>query len=89
MRDILDQLRHFADGGTVENPRAMLREAIAEMNQLRARETRLRAECQRERDLYAKTVDECVAYRLDYNGPATARDAIDRLLTFFDAEVQP
>ena len=33
--DLIKRLQHFESGGTVENPKALLREAIAELERLR------------------------------------------------------
>lgn len=33
--DLVERLKHFERGGTVENPKALLREAIAEIESLR------------------------------------------------------
>lgn len=33
--DLTKRLKHFEQGGTVENPKALLREAIAEIERLR------------------------------------------------------
>lgn len=35
MGDLIERLKHFEQGGTVENPKALLREAIAEIERLR------------------------------------------------------
>jgi hypothetical protein len=40
--NLIQRLRHFEQGGTVENPKALLREAIAELQRLqRAEQARL------------------------------------------------
>jgi hypothetical protein len=36
MTDLIKRLDHFEQGGTVENPKALIREAIAEIKKLRA-----------------------------------------------------
>lgn len=81
-----DALHARACGVEPRYPLALIEGLAAEVSRLRERETQLWSTIQRERDLYAKTVDEYISYRLDYNGPASARDALDRVLALFEGE---
>lgn len=98
IRDLADRLEFMEHEFEVErdgrnehfdarmDAEAEARDLAAGLSRLRAQETRIRAHIARERDLYAKTVDECIAYRLDYDGPATAKTALDNLLAALDTQ---